>query len=193
MWILRTLDLLNVALLTASAKPRPHYQKISISVYVSALKASTNVRRQTRNHCLRAQKTGKWSESCLLFGWILSSPHPSNQMRPLFVLCLVGFSLLSVCAVQAQEDPWQKFLREDRERSSQEKAAREARLERADKELEDARRALRPTPMVVPTQRVQPSSGNPVGEQYQTIMVNTPNGLVYKRCKVLDGKAVVCF
>lgn len=31
------------------------------------------------------------------------------------------------------------------------------------------------------------------GEQYQTIMVNTPTGMVYKRCKVLNGKAVACF
>ena len=32
-----------------------------------------------------------------------------------------------------------------------------------------------------------------VGDQYQTILVNTPNGMVYKRCKVLNGKAVACF
>ncbi len=30
-------------------------------------------------------------------------------------------------------------------------------------------------------------------EQYQTIMVNTPQGIVYKRCKVLNGQVVACF
>ena len=39
----------------------------------------------------------------------------------------------------------------------------------------------------------QPSFGNAPSEQYQTILVNTPNGLVYKRCKVLNGQAVACF
>ena len=43
-----------------------------------------------------------------------------------------------------------------------------------------------------PVQTTQPSFGNTAGEQYQTIMVNTPQGIVYKRCKVLNG-AVACF
>lgn len=33
----------------------------------------------------------------------------------------------------------------------------------------------------------------PTGEQYQTIAVNTPSGIVYKRCKVLSGRVVACF
>lgn len=50
-------------------------------------------------------------------------------------------------------------------------------------------------PITLPTsqQTVQPNFGNTGGEQYQTIMVNTPNGYVYKRCKVLKGQVVACF
>lgn len=48
------------------------------------------------------------------------------------------------------------------------------------------------TPTQIP-QTVQPSFGNTGGEQYQTIMVNTPNGIVHKRCKVLNGQVVACF
>ena len=45
------------------------------------------------------------------------------------------------------------------------------------------------------TQTVQPNFTplGSTGEQYQMIMVNTPNGMVYKRCKVLNGQAVACF
>ena len=45
------------------------------------------------------------------------------------------------------------------------------------------------------TQLVQPNFnrfGGSDSEGYQTIMVNTPQGFVYKRCKVLNG-AVACF
>lgn len=44
-----------------------------------------------------------------------------------------------------------------------------------------------------PVQSVQPNFGNTANEQYQTIMVNTPQGIVYKRCKVLNGQVVACF
>ena len=47
---------------------------------------------------------------------------------------------------------------------------------------------LQPAPqMLQPNFKLQP------GEQYQTITMNTPNGLVYKRCKVLNGQVVACF
>ena len=50
------------------------------------------------------------------------------------------------------------------------------------------------TPMNVPQpSSLQPNFGNTAAEQYQTIMVNTPQGMVYKRCKVLNGKVVACF
>lgn len=49
-------------------------------------------------------------------------------------------------------------------------------------------------PILVPQPTsVQPSFGGNAGEQYQTIMVNTPQGIVYKRCRMLNGKAVACF
>ena len=44
------------------------------------------------------------------------------------------------------------------------------------------------------TVQTAPAAWGPqAGEQYQTIMVNTPNGVVAKRCKVLNGQAVACF
>jgi hypothetical protein len=49
-----------------------------------------------------------------------------------------------------------------------------------------------PVTLPAPTQTVQPTFGT-TGEEYQTIAVNTPQGLVYKRCKVLNGKVVACF
>lgn len=47
-----------------------------------------------------------------------------------------------------------------------------------------------------PSQGVQPNLqpfGGTGGEEYKTVMVNTPNGIVYKRCKVLNGQNVACF
>lgn len=41
-------------------------------------------------------------------------------------------------------------------------------------------------------QTAQPSWGSPSGERYRTIMVNTPQGIVYKQCKVLSTGAVYC-
>jgi hypothetical protein len=38
----------------------------------------------------------------------------------------------------------------------------------------------------------QTNSQNTSQGSYQLIMVNTPNGLVQKRCKMLNGKAVHC-
>lgn len=34
--------------------------------------------------------------------------------------------------------------------------------------------------------------GAPQQDQYQTIAINTPSGIVYKRCKVLNGQIVHC-
>ena len=53
-------------------------------------------------------------------------------------------------------------------------------------------------PITVPTpsQSIQPNLqpfGGASVEEYKTIMVNTPNGIVYKRCKVLNGQNVACF
>jgi hypothetical protein len=44
-----------------------------------------------------------------------------------------------------------------------------------------------------PIQTAPSAWGAQSGEQYQLIMVNTPNGLVQKRCKVLNGQVVACF
>ena len=60
---------------------------------------------------------------------------------------------------------------------------------------QDWANALKPTPIQLPVvaPTVQPTFGATSGEQYQTIAVNTPNGLVYKRCKVLNGQIGACF
>lgn len=47
-------------------------------------------------------------------------------------------------------------------------------------------------PIVSPTTTQQPAAAQP-REEYKTIAVNTPNGLVYKRCKMLNGQVVACF
>jgi hypothetical protein len=50
------------------------------------------------------------------------------------------------------------------------------------------------TPQITlpPTQRTQPAptAGR---EEYRTVLVNTPSGMVYKRCKVLNDQVVACF
>lgn len=49
-------------------------------------------------------------------------------------------------------------------------------------------------PITAPTPGAQPSNQpNSNDQEYKTVMVNTPNGLVYKRCKVLNGQNVACF
>lgn len=102
--------------------------------------------------------------------------------------------LFDCLPVQAQEDPWQKFLREDRERTAQQKAVREARVERANNDLMDVVRGVRPSnPATLETAPRTQSRTDSVPEQYQTIVVNTPSGFVYKRCKVLNGQVVACF
>jgi hypothetical protein len=48
-------------------------------------------------------------------------------------------------------------------------------------------------PFPVPAvQSLQPNFGN-TGERFQTIMVDTPNGFVYKRCKLFNNHVVACF
>ena len=47
-----------------------------------------------------------------------------------------------------------------------------------------------------PLQSIQPNFqpfGGTNEHEYRTIMVNTPNGIVYKRCKVLNGQVTACF
>lgn len=43
-----------------------------------------------------------------------------------------------------------------------------------------------------PVQSTQPTFGESSGERYEMILVNTPNGYVMKRCKMLNGQAAVC-
>ena len=47
-------------------------------------------------------------------------------------------------------------------------------------------------PLVQPTSNQANTRPSAATETYQTILVNTPNGLVQKRCKMLNGKAVYC-
>jgi hypothetical protein len=62
--------------------------------------------------------------------------------------------------------------------------------------LQPATRNYITNPITVVPQSVQPnfnSFGSTGNDQYQLIMVNTPAGLVQKRCKVLNGQVVACF
>ena len=50
-------------------------------------------------------------------------------------------------------------------------------------------------PIIAPVYPSTQPNFQPFGSQdtgYQLIMVNTPNGLVQKRCKVLNGQVVHC-
>jgi uncharacterized lipoprotein len=49
-----------------------------------------------------------------------------------------------------------------------------------------------PRPAAVLPAAPSQATGKPKPDSYQTILVNTPNGLVQKRCKMLNGKAVYC-
>ena len=86
---------------------------------------------------------------------------------------IVGFIFLSGCAEMGQ------VLREH--------AAMQAQMPAQRNYFTDP---FTPLPGYQPSQAPAASTA---GEQYQTIMVNTPQGIVYKRCKVLNGKAVACF
>ena len=93
--------------------------------------------------------------------------------------CIAGIILLTGCA--GFGDVWREH------------AAAEALLQT---QMPPARNYITNpfTPLTVAQpQAAQPSWGTPAGEQYQTIMVNTPQGIVYKRCKVLNGQVVACF
>ncbi len=48
-------------------------------------------------------------------------------------------------------------------------------------------------PITAPAPATQPSNQQANDQEYRTVMVNTPNGLVYKRCKVLNNQNVACF
>lgn len=48
-------------------------------------------------------------------------------------------------------------------------------------------------PITAPAPSVQPNIQSTNDQEYRTVMVNTPNGIVYKRCKVLNGQNVACF
>ena len=97
-------------------------------------------------------------------------------MKNLSILaCIVGLTFMSGCAETTQ------LLREANEFQAQ----------------QPQQRNYFTNPITMPPlQGTQPNFapfGATSGEQYQTIMVNTPNGLVYKRCKVLNGQVVACF
>lgn len=96
-------------------------------------------------------------------------------MKPLGTLaCFVTLAALSGCAEMGQ------LMRDTQEFQAQ----------------MPAQRNYLTNPYVGPsTQMVQPNFnrfGAPDSEGYRTIMVNTPQGLVLKHCKVLNG-AVACF
>lgn len=96
-------------------------------------------------------------------------------MKPLGTLaCFVTLATLSGCAEMGQ------LLIETQEFQSQMPATRNYLT----------------NPYVGPsTQMVQPNFNTfsaPDSGGYRTIMVNTPQGIVYKRCKLLNG-AVACF
>lgn len=88
--------------------------------------------------------------------------------------CFVTLAALSGCAEMGQ------LMRETQEFQAQ----------------MPAQRNYLTNPYVGPsTQMVQPNFNRfsaTESEGYRTIMVNTPQGIVYKRCKLLNG-AVACF
>lgn len=90
-------------------------------------------------------------------------------MRLHYVFCTASLALLTGCAGLAQ-------------------ALQEANAMQSGRNYVTNPVTLPPAPTTT-----QPSFGTSPSEQYQTILVNTPNGLVYKRCKVLNGQAVACF
>lgn len=49
-----------------------------------------------------------------------------------------------------------------------------------------------PVALPQPVQMSQPDFGAD-GTEYRTVMVNTPSGFVYKRCKMLNGQVAACF
>jgi hypothetical protein len=52
-----------------------------------------------------------------------------------------------------------------------------------------------PVTLAPPPPTTQPNFetfGNTPSDDYQTILVNTQGGMVYKRCKVLKGRVVAC-
>ena len=100
----------------------------------------------------------------------LQREPPMNTFRTL--VCIVGLVTLSGCAEMGQ------LLRETSEFQAQQPPQRNYFTQ-----------PFTPLPGYQPS---NPSPANAPQERYQTIMVNTPQGIVYKRCKVLNG-AVACF
>ncbi len=92
-----------------------------------------------------------------------------NTLRTL--ACIAGVVTLSGCAEMGQ------LLRESSEFQAQQPPSRSYFTD----------------PIVAPVlQTTQPSWGVPAAGQYQSIMVNTPQGAVWKQCKVYNGKIVTC-
>ena len=94
------------------------------------------------------------------------------------LMCIAGLTALTGCA--GMGDAWREH------------AAAEARLQTQTPPPRNYfTDPFTPLPVAQP-QSAQPSWGTPAGEHYQTIMVNTPQGIVYKRCKVLNGRVAYC-
>lgn len=89
-------------------------------------------------------------------------------MRPITLLCLSAVAFLTGCAGLAQ-------------------ALSDA------SQMQTGRNYATNPVTLPPAPTTQPTWNNNQGEEYQTILVNTPTGMVYKRCKVLNGNAVACF
>lgn len=103
-------------------------------------------------------------------------------MRPLFVLCLAPVLLAGCASSSVDTSNW----------TPAQIARHNADVDASNQFYRDLGNTRYPTTTVAP-QTVQPNVGTTAGEQYQTIAVNTPAGLVYKRCKVLNGQVVACF
>ena len=94
-------------------------------------------------------------------------------------ILFASVTLLSGCA--GMGDAWREHQ------------AIESRLGNPSQQIPPARNYITdPIPVPQPSS-MQPSFSGTPGESYQTIMVNTPQGIVYKRCKLLNGQVVACF
>ena len=98
-------------------------------------------------------------------------------MRIHHALFVVSFFALTLsgCGSPITPQQWQQTLREANE-------------------ISGPQRNYVTNPYTLPRapQMSQPDFGAD-GSEYRTVMVNTPNGIVYKRCKVLNGQVVACF
>ena len=105
----------------------------------------------------------------------------------------IGTLVLAACAAMAmpsayaQENDWQKFLRDENTRLERQRVERDARDERDIKERNDHQRSLRrlPNDVVLDAPRTQRSDESEQANRTTTRMVNTPNGL--KMCRTIGA------